>query len=58
MSARNKFVKVSLSVAEYDDVLARADAHGLTMCEHIRQQLLAATRHSTCAASCAPCVTR
>lgn len=41
MSARNKFVKVRLSPAEYADVLKRADAEGLTLCEHIRQQLLA-----------------
>lgn len=41
MSARNKFVKVRLSPEEYADVLTRADARGLTLCEHIRQQLLA-----------------
>lgn len=41
MSARNKFVKLRLSAAEHADVLKRADAQGLTMCEHIRQQLLA-----------------
>jgi len=40
MSARNKFVKVRLDQKEYADVLKRADEQGLTMCEHIRQQLL------------------
>jgi hypothetical protein len=40
MSARNKFVKVRLSPDEYNDVLKRADTQGLTMCEHIRTQLL------------------
>lgn len=40
MSARNKFVKLRLSPTEYADVLKRADFAGLTMCEHIRQQLL------------------
>jgi len=42
MSARNRFVKVRLSPDEYRDVLRRADTDGLTMCEHIRQQLLGA----------------
>ncbi|MFM0354121.1 hypothetical protein PQR12_11595 [Paraburkholderia nemoris] len=41
MAARNRFVKVRLSPAEYADVRTRADFDGLTMCEHIRQQLLA-----------------
>lgn len=40
MSARSKFVKVRLSQDEYADVLKRADAAGITLCEHIRQQLL------------------
>jgi hypothetical protein len=45
MSVRNKFVKVRLNPEEYNDVAQRADIEGLTMCEHIRQQLL--TVHQT-----------
>lgn len=44
MSARNKFVKVRLSLDEYAEVAKRADAQGFTMCEHIRQQLSAVHR--------------
>lgn len=38
---RNRFVKLRLSPNEYVDVATRADAAGVTLCEHIRQQLLA-----------------
>jgi hypothetical protein len=38
---RNRFVKLRLSPDEYADVATRADAAGVTLCEHIRQQLLA-----------------
>lgn len=38
---KNRFVKVRLSGDEYNEVAVRADRDGLTMCEHIRQQLLA-----------------
>lgn len=37
---RNRFVKLRLSPDEYADVATRADAAGVTLCEHIRQQLL------------------
>lgn len=40
-SPKNRFVKVRLSGDEYNEVAVRADRDGLTMCEHIRQQLLA-----------------
>lgn len=39
-STRNRFVKVRLSSSEYADVATRADVAGVTLCEHIRQQLL------------------
>lgn len=41
MSPRTRFVKVRLSPDEYHNVLQRADMDGVTMCEHIRQLVLA-----------------
>lgn len=40
MAARNRFVKVRLSPKEYGEVARRADGAGVTLCEHIRQQVL------------------
>lgn len=36
MSERTKFIKVRLSESEYRSVRQQADAHGVTMSEHVR----------------------
>jgi hypothetical protein len=42
MSRRSRFTKVRLSPEEHAAVAISADQEGMTMCEYIRQQLLAA----------------
>jgi hypothetical protein len=41
MSERNRFIKVRVSDTEYKTLRQRADAHGITMSEHVRAAVTA-----------------